>query len=146
MQACDLPRVLEIEVLGHAFPWTEGIFRDCLRVGYCARVIEVEDTVLGFGVMSFGAGEAHIVNLCTHPQFRRQGLARLLLVQLISEARILGAETLFLEVRPSNQAALALYQTIGFNEIGRRVDYYPAPKGQREDAIVLARYIGGNGA
>ena len=87
--------------------------------------------------MSVGAGEAHILNVCVHPEYRSRGLGSRLLQRLLTLARKHGADTAFLEVRISNRAALGLYQKLGFNEIGLRRGYYPLEDG-KEDAVLLA--------
>jgi [ribosomal protein S18]-alanine N-acetyltransferase len=137
MREADLPQVMEIERRAYAFCWTEGIFRDCLRVGYACWLVELEGQIQAYGVMSVGAGEAHILNLCVSPAVRRQGYGRKVLSHLLNLARRMRADTALLEVRPSNEAALRLYRSIGFNEVGIRRDYYPDHNG-REDALILA--------
>lgn len=138
MQPADLPSVRSIERRSYAFPWSEQIFVDCIRAGYVCRVLEREGIVRGYGIMSTGGGESHMLNLCVDPGYRREGFARMLLGQLIEHARAAGAESMYLEVRPSNVAAIHLYHSMGFNEIHIRPDYYPAENG-REDALVLGR-------
>lgn len=133
----DLDAVMEIELLGYAQPWTRGIFHDCLRVGYLCRVLEVDGVIQAYGVMSSGGGEAHVLNLCVRRQAQRQGLGRLMLGQLMEAARRLHVDLMLLEVRPSNRAALALYRSMGFSEVGVRKNYYP-DKGGREDALIMA--------
>ncbi len=140
MRIADLPAVMDIEQRAYEFCWTEGIFRDCLAVGYRSHVILLDGKVAGYGVVSAAAGEAHILNLCVDPHQRRRGLGRALLNHLIEDARAAGATTMLLEVRPSNAAGIALYEQMGFKRIGMRKDYYPA-KGGREDAIMLEREI-----
>lgn len=138
MREEDLDAVMEIELRAYPFPWSRGIFRDCLRAGYPAWVLEQGDaTVIGYGVLSVAAEEAHILNVCTAPHVQGRGHGRRLLRALVQQARLRGAKRLFLEVRPSNPNALALYEDEGFTEIGRRPRYYPAHAG-REDAIVMA--------
>ena len=137
MAEADLPEIMEIERSAYPFPWTIGILRDCIRVGYNCWVYEIEQVIHGYGVMSVAAGEAHILNLCVRPESQGQGLGRKLLTHIIALARRHGADTLLLEVRPSNLAALKLYQNMGFNEVGVRRNYYPAEQG-REDALILA--------
>ena len=149
MVGADLPAVLTIEEGVYLEPWTEGIFRDCLRMGYIGRVLEVaagsgEAGLAGYGLISAAAGECHILNLCTAPDQRGRGLGRLLLRALLAEGRLAGAEQAFLEVRPSNAAALGLYQAEGFEAVGVREAYYPAEAG-REDAWVLRRELVGRG-
>lgn len=140
MTVADLPYVMEIERRSYDFPWSLGIFQDCLRVGYCCRVIELNKRVHGYGLLTIAAGEAHILNICIRPEVRRFGLGRALLQHLLDVAQEGNAEMIFLEVRPSNQAAIQLYMDFGFNEIGIRKDYYPAVQG-REDALVFALHL-----
>lgn len=137
MTVDDIGRVMAMEVRAYPFPWTAGIFSDCLRSGYACWLLEDERGLLGYGVLSVAAGEAHLLNLCIGPQSQGQGLGAYLLRKMVELARWHHAQRVFLEVRPSNPAALALYERAGFNEIGRRPNYYPARNG-REDALVLA--------
>ncbi|HLK71592.1 MAG TPA: ribosomal protein S18-alanine N-acetyltransferase [Steroidobacteraceae bacterium] len=137
----DLSAVVAIEQASYTFPWTEGIFRDCLRVNYVCRVVEVEGTVAGYGILSVGANEAHVLNLCIAAEHRCRGLGRRLLTHLLEVAQHLGARDALLETRPSNAAALRLYRSLGFTPIGTRRGYYQAVGG-REDAVVLRRGIG----
>ena len=136
----DLERVLDIEQRSYNFPWSEGIFGDCMRIGYSCRVIEVDERVVGYAIMSAGAGEAHLLNLCIEPDYRGAGLAGVLLDEVIAGAATVGASSLYLEVRPSNVSARRLYRGRGFREIGVRRHYYPATDG-REDALVLTRTL-----
>lgn len=140
MSHADVPGVLQVENASYPFPWSEGIFRDCLRSGYVCVVVEIDDILIGHGVMSTGAGEGHVLNLCIAEAWRGRGLGALLLGHLIEFAGSLGVGDLFLEVRPSNTSAIRLYQSNGFSQIGIRRGYYPAVGG-REDAVVLRRVI-----
>lgn len=141
MQRSDLQSVLVIERASYDFPWTEGIFRDCLRMGYSGWVVtNTIDEILGYGLMSYAMDEAHILNVCTDPAHRRQGIAAYLLDHLMSQARSREVDWVLLEVRRSNAAAIALYQGAGFHEIGERRNYYPALHG-REDALVLGQHL-----
>lgn len=141
MLLADLKEVLAIEKRAYEFPWTEGILRDCMRVGYQCWIMEIPHSLVqGYGIMSVAAEEAHILNLCIRPELHGRGLSRQLLSNLLELASTFRARTVFLEVRPSNHAALRLYASAGFCEIGLRRDYYPAAKG-REDALVLAKEL-----
>ncbi len=133
----DLDDVIAIEQRAYEFPWTRGIFSDCLRVGYAAWCYEKGGELLGYGVMSVAAGEAHMLNLTVRPESQRQGIGERLLQHFMQNARRHDADVLMLEVRPSNEPAIALYRKLGFNEIGVRPGYYPAARG-REDALILA--------
>lgn len=140
MREVDIPDVLSIERASYEFPWTESIFRDCLRVGYHCQVYGGHHRLQGYGIMSMGAGECHLLNICIHPDHRARGLGRNLINHLLEVARQAFASVALLEVRVSNEAAYELYCRMGFNEIGVRKDYYPARHG-REDALVLAREL-----
>lgn len=136
MTIADLPEVLAIERKNYQFPWEEDIFKDCFKAGYSCWVCEELDKVLGYGLLSIAVGEAHILNISVDPAEQNQGIGRKLLENLIAVATG-RAETMFLEVRPSNTVAIALYKNVGFNEIGIRKGYYPTENG-REDALMLA--------
>jgi ribosomal-protein-alanine N-acetyltransferase len=136
MRVGDLADVVAIERASYQFPWSEGIFRDCLRVGYVCRVMTVSRQVMAYGVMSIGAGEAHILNLCVSEAYRCRGVGKRLLGCLIERAAAAGMGEAFLEVRPSNTAAIRLYLSMGFEQVGTRRGYYQALSG-REDAAVL---------
>jgi ribosomal-protein-alanine N-acetyltransferase len=137
MSECDLDDVMSIETRIYDFPWTRQIFHDCLRVGYISHVCELDNELAGYCIMSTGASEAHILNLCIAQDYRRRGLGQRLLEQMLDTAKLHNVGTVFLEARPSNDGAIALYDKMGFNQIGTRRDYYPAKVG-REDAIILA--------
>jgi [ribosomal protein S18]-alanine N-acetyltransferase len=140
MHDLDVPVVVAIERAAYQFPWSEGIFRDCLRVGYVCRVVEMGGELVGYGIMSVGAGEAHVLNVCIRDDHRGRGLARKILLYLLDRARIAGMCEAFLEVRPSNTAAARLYHSLGFEQVGIRRGYYQATGG-REDAAVLRRVL-----
>ena len=136
MSESDVSDVIAVERASYQFPWSEGIFRDCLRVGYVCRVVTVDDTIIGYGVMSVGAGEAHILNLCVGQFYRCRGVGKRLLTYLIERGVAAGMSEAFLEVRPSNTSAIRLYLSLGFEQVGMRRGYYQAVGG-REDAAVL---------
>jgi ribosomal-protein-alanine N-acetyltransferase len=137
MTEADIDAVMRIELEAYPFPWTTTIFRDCLRAGYACWVLDAGGELMGYGVLSAAAGEAHVLNVCVAPRRQGEGHGRRLMRRLIDLARWHRAERIFLEVRPSNPNAIALYESLGFNEIARRANYYPAKAG-REDAIVMA--------
>lgn len=140
MRLTDLEAVIAVERQGYDYPWSRRIFEDCLRIGYCCLVAEVDGEVRGHGLMMVRAGEAHILNICVEPRARRRGVAWALLDALLEVAVAAGAETAFLEVRASNEGAIALYEQANFQHVGQRNDYYPAPFG-REDALIMAREL-----
>jgi ribosomal-protein-alanine N-acetyltransferase len=137
MTEADLPLVSDIEIAAYRYPWSGTIFRDCLRVGYCCRVVQEAGQVRGYAIMSVAVGEAHLLNLCIDVDARARGFGRRLLETVVQEAALLRARRMFLEVRPTNQAARRLYDSLGFRAVGRRKAYYKAPDG-REDALVLS--------
>ncbi len=137
LSMADLDTVMDIESQAYDFPWTQGIFRDCLRVGYCCWCYENDGLIQGYGVMSVAAGESHILNITVRPESQRQGIGSKLMKHFLQLARRHNADIAMLEVRPSNVSAISLYEKMGFNEIGVRRNYYPADEG-REDALLLA--------
>ncbi len=140
MLAEDLAQIMAIETRAYTYPWSEQIFRDCLKSGYSAWVYVQDGRIVGHGVMMEAAGECHILNLCVDPDWQRRGIGRRLLRHLLGIARRRGADTAYLEVRVSNVPAIRLYESEGFCETGRREDYYPADDG-REDAVLFARAL-----
>ena len=142
MDEADVPAVLALERRVYTYPWSEANLRDCLRAGYGCFVHEAEAEIAAYIVVSCGGGEAQILNLVIAPAHQRRGIGGHLLDVAVERAEVCGADTLLLEVRPSNTGALALYARHGFHELGRRPDYYPAARG-REDAVIMARAIAG---
>ena len=140
MTLADVRQVMTIEREVYEFPWTERIFSDCIRVGYQCWMASVKQRIVGHAVISVTAGESHILNLSIGREYQRQGFGRQFIEFLVDEARAQDAQTMLLEVRPSNKAAISCYNAAGFNEIGSRKDYYPAANG-REDALLFARHI-----
>ena len=136
----DLPLVSDIERRSYDFPWSHGVFRDCLLAGYICIVLERGDDVAGYGILSIAAGEAHILNLCVNPTYRALGYGTRLLHEVVERARSAEVKEVFLEVRPSNSSALSLYRKQGFRKIAKRPAYYQASAG-REDADVLAKTL-----
>ena len=138
MRPRDIDDVLAIKTTAYGYPWSERIFRDCLRVGYRAWVIGCPGlTVAGYMLATIAAGEAHVLNLCIDDCARGQRLGEQLLDTLVAQARSEQADTILLEVRPSNTSARRLYARYGFVHQGTRPNYYPGdPK--REDALLLA--------
>lgn len=136
----DLAMVSDIERRSYEFPWSHGVFRDCLLAGYRSSVLVRDDSVAGYGILSIAAGEAHILNLCVNPEFRSMGYGEQLLDRMLAQARSASVREVFLEVRPSNKTALALYRKRGFFQVANRPAYYQSHQG-REDAAVLAKKL-----
>jgi ribosomal-protein-alanine N-acetyltransferase len=136
----DLVVVSDIERRSYEFPWSHGVFRDCLLAGYSCIVVERGDLVVGYGILSMAAGEAHILNLCVDSNYQQLGYGERLLDEVLMRARGAEINEIFLEVRPSNESAISLYQKKGFRQIAYRPAYYQARKG-REDAAVLSKVL-----
>lgn len=137
MVIADLAAVTKNETRAYAFPWSPGIFADCLAAEHECWVLQEEENVVGHGILSAAAGEAHLLNLCVARDQQGRGLGRLLLEWMVERARLRRATVIFLEVRPSNRAACQLYDSFGFCDVGRRPGYYPDARGS-EDARVMA--------
>ncbi len=133
----DLDEVIRIEESVYPFPWTRGIFHDCLNIGYLCRILEVNEKIVAYSVMSVAAGEAHLLTIVVVEEQQGKGYGKQMLNEMIQYAVEDHAETMYLEVRTSNKAAIQLYHQRGFNELGIRNNYYPADHG-REDALILA--------
>jgi ribosomal-protein-alanine N-acetyltransferase len=137
----DLEWVVAHERELHAFPWSHGNFADSLGAGYLAHVMRVGEERVAYAVTMLVMDEAHLLNLSVIRSRQGAGLGRAMLERLFDVARHQGASQLFLEVRPSNTVALALYRSCGCEPVGRRKRYYPAAGGEREDAILLRRAL-----
>jgi ribosomal-protein-alanine N-acetyltransferase len=136
MTAADLDTVMAIEDRIYPHPWTRGNFVDSLTAGHHCWIADLRGTIVGYSVAAIAAGEAHLLNLSIAAEWQRRGLGAELLRFIVKLAQDYAAARIFLEVRPSNAAALALYRRAGFSEIGVRPAYYPAHR-EREDALVL---------
>lgn len=136
----DVEGVFAIDEKVYPFPWTEGIFSDCIKSGHLCIVNETNNEIVAYGVVGMIVDEAHILNLSVRGNCQGKGLGRELLLYLLTLVRKAKATRALLEVRESNQIAINLYTSLGFEEIGKRKDYYPADNG-RESAIVLAKSI-----
>ena len=135
MRQEDLDEVLEIENAIYTHPWTRGNFSDSLRAAYDCRTWRLDGELVGYFILMVAVGEAHLLNLSIAARCQRSGHGSALLREALELARRRGARSLFLEVRPSNAAAQALYARFGFRRVGVRRGYYPARFG-REDALV----------
>lgn len=135
----DLDRLMAIEVASYAVPWSRGNFVDSLVAGYLAeKLVDAQGRWHGYYVAMPGVAEMHLLNLTVAPDHRGHGHARTLLNALVDHGRRRGDTQLWLEVRAGNDRARAVYRRYGFHEVGVRRGYYPAPKGPREDAIVMS--------
>lgn len=140
MRLDDVKKVFAIDEIIYPFPWTEGIFTDCIKTGHLCIVNETENNIIAYGIVGMIVDEAHILNLSVDKSFQGKGYGRELLLYLLGLIKRAQAVRALLEVRESNIIAINLYKSMGFEEIGVRKGYYPAEDG-REDAIVLAKPI-----
>ena len=136
MQIDDLDVIMQIEPTIYSHPWTRGNFSDSLNSGYSAWVLEKDDEIIGYALLMMVMDEAHLLNLSIAKPQQKQGLGRYLLEHMISTAKQYKAVNMFLEVRPSNISAIALYENMGFSEMALRRGYYPSEHG-REDAVLM---------
>ncbi|MES2581041.1 MAG: ribosomal protein S18-alanine N-acetyltransferase [Pseudomonadota bacterium] len=136
MQMDDLDTVMAIEPTIYSHPWTRGNFSDSLNSGYSAWVLEANQKMIGYALLMMVLDEAHLLNLSIAKDQQKQGLGRYLLEHMLQIAKNHKAANMFLEVRPSNISAIALYENMGFCEMAVRRNYYPAHDG-REDAVLM---------
>lgn len=137
-----LDAVLAIEQAAYPFPWTRGNFIDSLAAGYFTELwLDPVGQIVGYCVAMAGVDEMHLLNLTVAPALQGRGHGRAMLDVLVAECRRRQAQALWLEVRAGNTRARVLYERYGFVEVGVRRGYYPAPQGQREDAIVMSLSI-----
>jgi len=136
MRMNDLEAIMVIESQIYPYPWTSGNFSDSLNSGYSACVLLHNEEIIGYSLMMMVLDEAHLLNLSIAKNYQRQGLGRYLLEHMVDIAKNNQMVNMFLEVRQSNISAIALYENMGFNEMGIRRGYYPAING-REDAVLM---------
>lgn len=138
MQDRDIDAIMEIEQVAYAYPWTRGNFLDSLQSGYHCKVLkEISENIAAYFLLMPVVDEYHILNITVRPDLQGRGLGRLLFNEIKIHALANNMKSLLLEVRPTNQQALAVYRKIGFNQIGMRKNYYPAGDNAREDALVM---------
>ncbi len=140
MTASDIAAVFAIDCQTNDFPWTKTLFEQALASTKKTTVVEEQGEVVGFCIVSYVVGEAELLNICIATNQQGKKLGKKLLESALDQAKQSENHEMYLEVRASNVAALALYEKHDFNEIGRRKDYYPM-KGGREDAILMARSL-----
>ena len=133
----DIDVIIAIEESIYPFPWTRGIFHDCINVGYLCLLLEVDEKIVAYAVMSIAVGEAHLLTIVVAKDEQGKGYGKKILNEMIQHAVKDNANTMYLEVRISNKVATQLYHQRGFNELGIRNNYYPAENG-REDALIFA--------
>ena len=141
MTSADLDLVVANAAKATTFPWSRRNFADSLQAGHECWMAECDGAVTGHGVLVSASGVAELLDICVLPSAQRRGIGRALVRHLLRRADVLGASTVFLEVRVGNAAARGLYASLGFRQVGRRRNYYPAPCA-REDALLLERPLG----
>ena len=132
----DSQAINKIEQLSHYHPWSASLLEDAINNYHCWTVL-IDNIIVGYGFLKIILDEAELLNIAITPHFQGKGIGKYLLTYLLSEAKELKAKECFLEVRESNLAAYSLYENYGFNEIGRRANYYLSPRGF-EDALIMA--------
>ncbi len=138
MQVDDIEEVVAIENDVYPHPWTRGNFLDSLYSGYETWTLREESGPLaGYFLLMLAVDEAHLLNISVRRSLQGRGVGRMQLDKVAELSKENGMSSVLLEVRPSNERALAVYQRYGFIEIGRRKGYYPAAGNTREDAIVM---------
>lgn len=136
----DLPELIRVESACQITPWSDEVFKKCLEAGSTGWVMELDGNMIGFILILFQADEVHILNFCVHPTHQHQGWGKQLLNHMLQSITNQGGKFVYLEVRRSNQHAIALYEKAGFVRVGERKDYYVSLD-QREDALVFAKHV-----
>ena len=146
MRAQDVEEVIAVENDAYPFPWTRGNFLDSLASHYDAWILREPDYRLaGYFLLMHAVDETHLLNITVRPDLHGRGFVRRLLDKVIQLTRDANMHSVLLEVRPSNEHALAVYRHCGFSQIGVRKSYYPAGGSSREDAIVMRLMLDGHG-
>ncbi|WP_075183089.1 ribosomal protein S18-alanine N-acetyltransferase [Pantoea sp. 1.19] len=137
LTAADLPQALAIEQRSHAFPWSANTFASNQGERFLNLACHQRGQLVAFAITQQVLDEATLFNIAVDPDYQRQGIARALLTELVSQLEARGVLTLWLEVRESNHRAIALYEAVGFNAVTVRKNYYPTTDG-REHALIMA--------
>ena len=140
IEACDFERLYEIEQQAHLMPWSLGTLKNNQGERYLNLKLIENNQIIGFAICQTVLDEATLFNIAILPTYQGCGFGKLLLDKLIFQLKEKGVQTLWLEVRESNPARF-LYEKIGFNEVDIRKNYYPKPRGGRENAVVMACYL-----
>ena len=140
MRFSDVDLVVANETSAYKYPWSKQNFLDCLQSGYQCWVLADKKQIIAHGVISIAICEAHLLTLCVHPKYQRLGFGRKILILLLDRASQMDSSECFLEVRITNKVAISLYESMGFESIGRRKGYYPSEQG-REDALIMSRTL-----
>jgi ribosomal-protein-alanine N-acetyltransferase len=144
MLESDLPQVLAIERDAHFTPWGEQAFLDAMSTGDVLPIVLDGNEIAGYGVLKVLWREAELLNLSVAKSWRRRGVGRFLVAELLQSASRYNTPQVFLEVRESNVGAQTLYRQMGFEIVGARKAYYACPGGSRENAWVMRWQEEGN--
>ncbi len=139
LEAADIDKVMALEKRVQSHPWRRSSYDDCLVGKHHCWLAEHDGTLVGFVVVTWGAGDAELLNIAVAPDRQRQGVGQALIDLMVDQVRPF-ASMIFLEVRISNHSAIAFYEREQFFELGQRPNYYPTARG-REDALLLARQL-----
>lgn len=137
----DFERLFEIEQKAHLVPWSKGTLLNNQGEKYLNLKLIENDQIVAFAISQIVLDEATLFNIAVDPAFQHQGFGKRLLSELILQLQQKGVATLWLEVRESNIAAQALYNTLGFNEVTIRKNYYPTSERGKENAVIMALYL-----
>jgi [ribosomal protein S18]-alanine N-acetyltransferase len=139
VRATDLDAVAELERISFPIPWKREFFASEVGAAFrFNRVARAPNGLLaGYVFCAFAGGEIHVNKIAVDPEWRRRGVARLLMVEVLDLGARIAAEEIYLEVRPSNLPARNFYATLGFREVGRRPQYYA----DGEDALVMSLFL-----
>jgi ribosomal-protein-alanine N-acetyltransferase len=136
----DLPELIRVESACQIVPWSDEVFKKCLEAGSTGWVMELDGKMIGFILILYQLDEVHILNFCVHPDYQRQGWGMQLMTHMLQNLTNQSAKLVYLEVRRSNEHAIALYEKVGFSKVGERKDYYLSLE-HREDALVFAKNL-----
>lgn len=141
IQQADFERLFEIEQKAHLVPWSKGTLLNNQGEKYLNLKLVENGEIVAFAISQLVLDEATLFNIAVDPNFQGKGFGKRLLSELILKLQKRGIATLWLEVRESNQAAQKLYDSLGFNEVTVRKNYYPTPEGGKENAVIMALYL-----
>ncbi|MEZ9229786.1 ribosomal protein S18-alanine N-acetyltransferase [Vibrio amylolyticus] len=137
MSDVHVASILTIEKSAHSHPWSESLIRDINGRGACNHVMLVDNHVVGYFYAQNIVGEVTLLNIAVSTSEQGKGYGKVLTEYFLEMCEKARAESAWLEVRESNKKAYQLYESVGFNELDRRVNYYPTEKG-KEDAIIMS--------
>lgn len=132
----DIAAVMDVERRAHSHPWRQSSFEDCLHGRQRCWLVESNEKLVGYVVVTHGGGDAELLNISVEPTYQRKGIGSCLIQHAVNCVKD-HADMLFLEVRISNRKAIELYAKEGFFEVGQRKNYYPTARGH-EDALLMA--------